>query len=129
FAQGDFLVRNVVGADADSGAIAIGAVVRLGQTVQFHVRDAASAHDDLGRLLDRAAATPRPAGALVFTCNGRGSRLFPTPDHDAALVQERLGPIAAAGFFAQGEIGPIGQRNCLHGFTASIALVGPADSP
>lgn len=126
FAQGDFLVRNVVGADADSGAIAIGDVVRLGQTVQFHVRDAASAHADLGSLLDRAAATPRPAGALVFTCNGRGSRLFPRPDHDAALVQEKLGPIAAAGFFAQGEIGPIGQRNCLHGFTASIALVGPA---
>lgn len=127
FGQGDFLVRNVIGADAESGAIVVGDAVRRGQTVQFHVRDAASAHDDLGLLLDRAAADgPRPSGALVFTCNGRGRRLFPSADHDARMVQERLGPIAAAGFFAQGEIGPIGSRNCLHGFTASIALVGPA---
>jgi small ligand-binding sensory domain FIST len=127
FGHGDFLVRNVIGADADSGAIVVGDAVRRGQTVQFHVRDAASAHDDLGRLLDRAAADlARPTGALVFTCNGRGRRLFPAAHHDARLVQERLGAVAAAGFFAQGEIGPIGSRNCLHGFTASIALVGPA---
>jgi small ligand-binding sensory domain FIST len=123
FRAGDFLVRNVVGADPESGVIAIGDLVRTGQTVQFHVRDAASAHDDLARLLAASAAGGRPpAGALVFTCNGRGSRLFSESHHDARCLQERLGPLPAAGFFAQGEIGPIGRLNCLHGFTASIAL-------
>jgi len=122
--RGTFLVRNVVGADPEMGVLAIGDAVRVGQTVQFHVRDAASAHDDLvvllaERRIERAAA---PAGALVFTCNGRGSRLFDAPHHDAACLQESLGPVPAAGFFAQGEFGPIGRRNCLHGFTASIAL-------
>jgi hypothetical protein len=123
FQRGDFLVRNVVGADPDSGVIAVGDLVRTGQTIQFHVRDAASAHDDLHHLLSaQASPASPPAGALVFTCNGRGSRLFPEASHDARCLQECLGPVAAAGFFAQGEIGPIGRRNCLHGFTASIAL-------
>lgn len=122
--RGRFLVRNVVGADPDVGVLAIGDVVRTGQTVQFHVRDADSAHDDLVACLAerRASGGPPAAGALVFTCNGRGSRLFGGPDHDAACVQEALGPVPAAGFFAQGEFGPIGGRNCLHGFTASIAI-------
>jgi small ligand-binding sensory domain FIST len=127
FQAGDFLVRNVVGADPESGVIAIGDLVRTGQTVQFHVRDPASAHDDLERLLHAAqAAGSLPAGALVFTCNGRGSRLFAAPHHDARCVQDVLGPLPAAGFFAQGEIGPIGRLNCLHGFTASIGLFEPA---
>jgi small ligand-binding sensory domain FIST len=123
FGRGDFLVRNVVGADPESGVIAVGDTLRTGQTVQFHVRDAASAHDDLRELLmaERDAGAT-PAGALVFTCNGRGSRLFDEPHHDATCVQECLGPLPTAGFFAQGEIGPIGRHNCLHGFTASIAL-------
>lgn len=124
FGPGDFLVRNVVGADPETGVIAVGDLVRTGQTVQFHVRDATSADDDLRRLL--AAQPTRPAGALVFTCNGRGLRLFDEPDHDARCLQECLGPIPAAGFFAQGEIGPIGSRTFLHGFTASIALVESA---
>ena len=123
FQRGDFLVRNVVGADPDSGVIAVGDLVRTGQTIQFHVRDAKSAHDDLALLLaqekDRGAA---PAGALVFSCNGRGTRLFAEASHDARCLQDTIGPVPAAGFFAQGEIGPIGRRNCLHGFTASIAL-------
>lgn len=126
FQRGDFLVRNVVGADPDSGVIAVGDLVRTGQTIQFHVRDAQSAHEDLVELLsherDRGCAA---AGALVFSCNGRGSRLFPEPGHDARCLQKTLGPLPAAGFFAQGEIGPIGRRNCLHGFTASIALLEP----
>jgi small ligand-binding sensory domain FIST len=127
FQQGDFLVRTVAGADPDSGVLAIGDLVRVGQTMQFHVRDAASAHDDLVTLLDRERArTGRPAGALVFTCNGRGSRLFSTPNHDATCLQEMLGPLPTAGFFAQGEIGPIGKRTFVHGFTASIALFEPA---
>lgn len=123
FQRGDFLVRNVVGADPDSGVIAVGDLVRTGQTIQFHVRDAKSAHDDLALLLaqekDRGAT---PAGALVFSCNGRGTRLFAEASHDARCLQDTIGPVPAAGFFAQGEIGPIGRRNCLHGFTASIAL-------
>ena len=126
YQRGDFLVRNVVGADPDSGVIAVGDLVRTGQTIQFHVRDAQSAHDDLATLLarekDRGAV---PAGALVFSCNGRGRRLFDEPSHDARCLQDVLGPLPAAGFFAQGEIGPIGRRNCLHGFTASIALFEP----
>lgn len=127
FQRGDFLVRNVVGADPESGVIAVGDVVRTGQTIQFHVRDATSAHDDLASLLARARdAGASPAGALVFSCNGRGSRLFAEPDHDARCLETAFGPIPAAGFFAQGEIGPIGSRNCLHGFTASIALFEPA---
>jgi small ligand-binding sensory domain FIST len=129
FRRGDFLVRNVAGADPDSGVLAIGDTVRTGQTIQFHVRDAATAHEDLSELLDtQRQSASRPAGALVFTCNGRGRRLFTEPHHDARCLQERLGPVPAAGFFAQGEIGPIGRLNCLHGFTASIALFEAGDA-
>lgn len=127
FGRGDFLVRNVVGADRDSGAIAIGDFVRPGQTVQFHVRDATSADEDLRELLSAACVSggAAPQGALLFTCNGRGTRLFPDPHHDAGVVGEMLKGIPAAGFFAQGEIGPVGGRNFLHGFTASVALFAP----
>jgi small ligand-binding sensory domain FIST len=123
--QGDFLIRGVVGADPDSGAIAVGDEVQVGQTVQFHVRDAESADEDLRRALARESAVlggRRPAGALLFTCNGRGSRLFAEPDHDAGLVATMLGDIPLAGFFCAGELGPIGGQNFLHTFTASIAL-------
>jgi len=122
FRRGDFLVRNVIGADPDSGVIAVGDLVRTGQTVQFHVRDATTADEDLRQLLCGPPRDEGPLGALVFTCNGRGSRLFAEPSHDAKAVQDCLGPVPAAGFFAQGEIGPIGGRTFLHGFTASIAL-------
>jgi small ligand-binding sensory domain FIST len=123
--QGDFLIRGVAGADPDSGAITVGEAVEVGQTVQFHVRDADSADEDLRRTLERestALAGRRAAGALLFTCNGRGSRLFTEPDHDAGLVAEMLGEIPVAGFFCAGEIGPVGGQNYLHAFTASIAL-------
>ena len=123
---GDFLVRNVVGADPETGVVAVGDLIRTGQTVQFHVRDAHTAHEDLQALLTRQTAKP-PAGALIFTCNGRGRRLFSTPSHDASCLQQLLGPLPVAGFFAQGEIGPIGNTNCLHGFTASIALFEAAE--
>jgi small ligand-binding sensory domain FIST len=123
--QGDFLVRGIIGADSESGAIAAGEEVEVGQTVQFHVRDAQSADEDLRRTLEREVAAlggRRAAGALLFTCNGRGSRMFSEPDHDAGLVAEMLGEIPAAGFFCAGELGPVGGRNFLHTFTASIAL-------
>jgi small ligand-binding sensory domain FIST len=124
FHTGDFLVRNVLGAD-DSGAIAITDSVRVGQTVQFHVRDARTADDELRNLLARSPAPVAPAGGLLFTCNGRGTRMFPGPDHDVRTLHEAFGSIPVAGFFAMGEIGPVGGQNFLHGFTASIALFGP----
>ena len=123
--QGDFLVRGIVGADPGSGAIAVGEEVEVGQTVQFHVRDARSADEDLRRTLEREAAAlgdRRAAGALLFTCTGRGSRLFADPDHDAGLIATTLGEIPMAGFFCDGELGPVGGQNFLHTFTASIAL-------
>jgi small ligand-binding sensory domain FIST len=124
FSRGDFLVRSVIGADRETGAIAVGDQLQVGQTVQFHVRDAAAADDDLRALLLRAASRPA-AGALLFTCNGRGSQLFGIPDHDAGLVEELLGPLPLAGGSCAGEIGPVGSRSFLHGFTASLALFPP----
>jgi len=118
FGRGDFLVRSVVGADRDSGAIAVGEQVAIGRTVQFHVRDAAAADDELRALL----AGRHARGALMFTCNGRGRSLFGVPDHDAGVVAELLGPIPLAGMFCAGEIGPVGGQNFLHGFTATLAL-------
>lgn len=118
FERGDFLVRNCVGADRETGALAIGDYIRPGQTVQFHVRDSQTADEDLRELIGRASA----AAALLFTCNGRGTRLFDRPNHDAAVLRELLGKVPVAGFFAQGEMGPIGGKNFLHGFTASAAL-------
>jgi small ligand-binding sensory domain FIST len=123
--QGDFLVRGVAGADPESGAIAVAGEVEVGQTVQFHIRDAESADEDLRRTLERAATAlgdRRAAGALLFTCTGRGSRMFGAPDHDAGLLAQTLGQIPVAGFFCDGELGPVGGRNFLHTFTASIAL-------
>ena len=122
FEQGDFLVRNVIGSDP-SGAIAVTDYIRVGQTVQFHVRDQESADAELKQLLAAVKKhKPPPLGGLLFTCNGRGTRLFSQPHHDAAAIEKALGKIPLAGFFAQGELGPIGQQNFMHGFTASLAL-------
>jgi small ligand-binding sensory domain FIST len=124
FQRGDFLVRNVLGIDRNTGALGVTDRIRVGQTVQFHVRDAATADEDLRLLLEsdaKAHAGP-PRGALLFSCNGRGTRLFPQPNHDAGVIQELLGPVPLAGFFAQGELGPVGGQNFIHGFTASVLL-------
>ncbi len=129
FRRGDFLVRNVVGADPNSGAIAVGDYFRPGQTVQFHIRDRESADQDLQALLQQARHDgASPAGALLFTCNGRGTRLFDVPNHDIQCLASEFGPLPAAGIFAQGELGPVGGQNFLHGFTASIALFESASS-
>ncbi len=125
FHRGDFLVRQLIGADLNSGVLAVGAQPRAGQMMQFQRRDAAAATEDMNELLDRLS--PRLAGRTVyggclFNCNGRGHRLFGHPNHDAALVQEKVGPLELTGFFCNGEIGPVGQRNFLHGYTASLAL-------
>ena len=130
-AQGDFLVRGIAGADPESGAIAVGSELEVGQTVQFHVRDARSADEDLRRILVREAAAldGRPlAGALLFTCTGRGTRMFAEPDHDTGLLAQALGQIPVAGFFCDGELGPVGGQNFLHTFTASIALFSEGPS-
>ena len=126
--RGDFLVRNVVGVDRETGAIAISDQVEVGRTVQFQVRDAESAREDLRVVLERER-TARPddvAGALLFSCNGRGSALFGQPDHDVTAVRRAFGDVPVAGFFAAGEIGPVAGKNFLHGFTASILLIREA---
>jgi small ligand-binding sensory domain FIST len=118
----DFLMRGLLGADEGTGALAIGDTVRVGQTLRFFVRDADSADADLRRALGAALETARPAGALLFTCNGRGTNMFAEPDHDASVVAEALGSEALAGFFCGGEIGPVGGKAFLHGFTATLAV-------
>jgi len=122
FDRGDFLVRGVLGGDRDSGAVVVGEEVEVGATVQFHVRDAATAAEDLAGLLTGHSAS----GGLLFTCNGRGRAMFGDPHHDAAIVQDVIGPLPVAGMFCAGELGPIGGRNVVHGFTASVALFGEA---
>ncbi|MGD0615833.1 MAG: FIST C-terminal domain-containing protein, partial [Verrucomicrobiota bacterium] len=125
FHRGDFLIRNLLGADPRSGSIAIGALPRPGQTVQFQRRDAAAATEDMNVLLARARRQLEGStvyGGCLCSCNGRGQGLFGEPDHDARMVQQQLGPLGLAGFFCNGEIGPIGEKNFLHGFTASLAL-------
>ena len=121
FGRGDFLVRNVVGVEQDSGAIAVADYVKTGQTVQFHVRDAASASEDLKLLLE-ARKIAAPAGGLLFSCNGRGTRLFDEPCHDVRAARRSVQAVPFAGFFAAGELGPVGKKNFIHGHTASIAL-------
>ena len=119
---GDFLMRGLLGADEATGALSLGDTARVGQTLRFFVRDAASADADLRQALGDALRRGRPAGALLFTCNGRGTNMFPEPDHDARVVAEALGTQALAGFFCGGEIGPVGGQAFLHGFTATLAV-------
>src|SRR5581483_10658965 len=125
YGQGDFLVRGLLGADSDTGAVAIGAPVHEGQVVRLHMRDADSADRDLRdslALRRLALGDSAAAGALVFTCNGRGRAMFGAGDHDAQLLERELPGAAAAGFFAAGEIGPVGGESFLHGFTATVAV-------
>lgn len=125
FRQGDFLIRNLLAADQNSGALAVGAQPRPGQTIQFHRRDAQTAGEELALLLQNARKRiggRLTFGACVCLCNGRGARLFGRPNHDAGLIQEQFGPLPAVGFFGNGELGPIGNRNFLHGYTAAVGL-------
>jgi len=125
FRRGDFLIRNLLGADPNSGCIAVGAFPRTGQTIQFQRRDASAASEDLLALLENARkrfGASTIYGGCLCCCNGRGSRLFGRPSHDAGTIQKHLGPLGLAGFFCNGEIGPVGGRSFLHGYTASLAL-------
>ena len=122
--QGDFLIRGVVGADPEQGTVTVGDVVEVGRTVRFQVRDAASADADLDWLMTRFRGEGETAGALLFSCNGRGRAMFPDAGHDVDAVRRGLGPEGVAGFFAAGEIGPVAARNHLHAFTASVLAFG-----
>jgi small ligand-binding sensory domain FIST len=130
YGRGDFLARPIIGADQDAGTVVIGERVGIGQTVRIHVRDAASADEDLREALAAQSEALGPggaAGALLFTCNGRGSHMFSLPDHDALAIEDTLGA-PAGGFFCAGEIGPVGGRNFLHGFTATMAVFPASDN-
>jgi small ligand-binding sensory domain FIST len=123
FERGDFLIRGVMGVEQATGALAVGDELEIGATVQFQVRDATSADEDLRALLSGRSAE----AALVFTCNGRGVNLFGVPDHDASIVSELTGSSAVSGMFCAGEVGPVGGKTFLHGFTASVALFRELD--
>jgi small ligand-binding sensory domain FIST len=126
--QKDFLIRSVLGDDPQTGTIAVGATIAEGQCVRIHARNASSADRDLRDALSlrrEALGSDEPVGALMFTCNGRGRGMFGAPDHDVAALIAQLGQIPAAGFFAAGEIGPVGGENFLHGFTATVVVFGP----
>jgi small ligand-binding sensory domain FIST len=125
YLQGDFLVRGLAGADPESGTITVAGEVRPGQVIRLHARDADSADRDLAEALDirmQALGGRPPAGALVFVCNGRGRGLFGAADHDALTVSRVLGSTPSAGFFAAGEIGPVGGEYFLHALTATVAV-------
>ncbi|WP_157249393.1 FIST signal transduction protein [Nonomuraea typhae] len=121
--RGDFLIRGVLGIDPDREAVAIGDVVEVGRTVRFQVRDAATADEDLYDLLDaHREEIGKVDGALLFACNGRGSAMFGTADHDAVALRDTLGHIGMAGFFAAGEVGPVAGHNHVHGFSAAVLV-------
>lgn len=142
FGRGDFLIRNVVGVDEPAQAVAVADLLRVGQTIQFHLRDAKTADEDLALLLDAQQLREPPSGGLLITCNGRGTKLFSKPNHDAAAIARAFSParsgedvskggepidpagpsLPLAGFFGAGEIGPIGEQSFLHGHTACLAL-------
>ncbi|HEX3827144.1 MAG TPA: FIST N-terminal domain-containing protein [Sporichthyaceae bacterium] len=123
--RGDFLIRGVAGLYPDRGSVVVGDVVEVGRTVRFQVRDATAAHEELAEVLARLRAdSGSPGGALLFSCNGRGRAMFSSADHDPQVLAQELGVQPVAGFFAGGEIGPVGGRNHLHGFTASILTFG-----
>jgi small ligand-binding sensory domain FIST len=132
--QGDFLIRNITGLDEKNGFLAVGTHLRSGQTVQFHLRDSVTSHDDLKLLLMKSNAAnlkealqgkTSKAGAMLFSCLGRGHRLYGEPNHDSNLVSAICGKIPVGGFFCNGEIGPVGGKTFLHGYTSSIAVFRP----
>ncbi|MBT5136914.1 MAG: small ligand-binding sensory domain FIST [Phycisphaerales bacterium] len=129
FGRGDFLIRSILGLDRKRNGIAAGEFYRLGKTVQFHVRDAQTAVEDLQLLLDAQQLSEIPFGGLLVTCNGRGRSLFQEEDHDLTIIRERMGEVPIAGFFAAGEIGPIGNTSFLHGHTACLTLFRREELP
>ena len=124
FGRGDFLVRNILGADPATGAVVVGAQPRTGQTMQYQLRDAVTATEELTSLLTPlSAAKAKPIASILFSCNGRGEHLFGTPSHDAEAVCKSVGAVPSTGFFCNGEIGPVGGSNFIHSYTASIGFI------
>ncbi len=123
FHRGDFLIRNILGADQHTGSVAVAAFPRVGQTVQYQLRDADAADEDITHLAQAIRSDGvKPFASLLFSCGGRGRGLFGKPDHDATVLAEHFGTHPSAGFFCNGEIGPVGGKNFIHGYTASAAL-------
>ncbi|MBI2340204.1 MAG: FIST C-terminal domain-containing protein [Deltaproteobacteria bacterium] len=125
YRQGDFLIRNILGMDPETGAVAIGAKLKENLVVQFHLRDAVTSTEDLEELLSRyqgGSPIVRPEGSLLFSCLGRGISLYGRPDHDTDLFRRHLGEIPLGGFFCNGEIGPVHGTTFLHGYTSSFGL-------
>lgn len=125
----DYLIRNLVGLDPESGTISIGALLRPGQTVQFHLRDKRASAEDLELMLSRYAASKpatSPAGALLFSCLGRGKHLYGVPNHDSQTFSKKLGDVPLGGFFCNGEIGPVEGATQLHGYTSCFGIIRPA---
>ena len=126
--QGDFLIRNVMGMDERSGSLAIGEMLKEGQLVQFHLRDADTSAQDLSAVLERYAGDNRENdvhGALLFSCLGRGQYLYGRPNHDTDLFRDKLGAVPLGGFFCNGEIGPVSGTTFLHGYTSSFGIFRP----
>lgn len=122
-AQGEYLIRNIMGVDRERGYVAIGAHLTAGRVVQLHVRDRQTSIEDLLAVLRRANPRgDRPAGALLFSCLGRGRHLYGEPDKDTRLFHSVLGAVPLGGFFCNGEIGPVGGETYIHGFTSSFGL-------
>jgi small ligand-binding sensory domain FIST len=130
YSRGDFLVRNLVGVEPESGVITVGELVQSGQVVQFHLRDADTSAEDLDALLReyKNSNGATPDGALLFSCLGRGEALYGMPDHDSRMINDRLGEMPIGGFFCNGEIGPVDRRTFVHGYTSSIALFRQQES-
>ncbi len=129
YGPGDFLIRNVMGIEPKQQILLIGALVRKGQVLQFHLRDAQSSRQDLDLVLRKTSeAEPdfRPAGALLFSCVGRGHYLYGEENHDSNRFFETFGQVPLGGFFGNGEIGPVGESTYLHGYTSSFALFSSA---
>lgn len=127
---GDFLIRNIVGIDPRSGAMGIGEMLEEGQIIQFHLRDAKTSEDDLNGILRKYLERPKPidsAGALLFSCLGRGKYLYGLADHDTHMFRDIVGNIPLGGFFCNGEIGPVGETTYLHGYTSSFGIFRPKE--
>ena len=125
---GGFLIRNIVGIDSRSGAMIIGEILEEGQIVQFHLRDARTSQEDLHGILRNYSDKRGPidsAGALLFSCLGRGKYLYGSSDHDTNLFRDMVGNIPLGGFFCNGEIGPVGGTTYLHGYTSSFGIFRP----
>lgn len=125
---GDFLVRDLLGFNRTEGSLVVSARVEVGDRLQLQLRDAASADQELRELLDRVArhpSTAAPAAALMFSCLGRGARFFGLPHHDVTAVRSKLGTPPVAGFFCNGELGPVRGRTWTHGYTCALALFYP----